>query len=47
MPEIAPKPRKKILNKEGEAWKINVMHSMWPINSIYHGKYQSGLGSGD
>lgn len=47
MPELAPKPKKKILNSAGEEWKMNVMHSMWPINSIYNGKYQSGTGGGN
>ena len=47
MPELAPKPRKEVINQKGDKWKLNVMHSMWPINSIYHGKYQSGSGSGN
>ena len=47
MPDLAPKPRKQILNSSGHAWKINVMHSMWPVNSIYGGKYQSGDGTGN
>ena len=40
--DFAPLPRKNIKNSTGEEWKINVMHSMWPINSIYQGRYQSG-----
>ena len=45
-PELAPKPRGLLLNKEGQPWRQNLMHSMWPINSIYAGKYQSGAGTG-
>ena len=40
--DFAPEPRKQLKNGAGDDWKINVMHSLWPINSIYHGRYQSG-----
>lgn len=40
--DFAPEARKNIKNGVGDEWKINVMHSLWPINSIYHGRYQSG-----
>ena len=36
MPELAPKPKKKVINSSGQEWKINVMHSMWPVNLKYN-----------
>jgi hypothetical protein len=39
--DFAPQPRRPVKNSSGEHWKMNVMHSMWPISTIYHGAYAS------